>query len=102
TAPADTRERAIDIAAGLSFTGRSLEFSVRDGVMDPPQGYDGAVVAGAVVAGELSPMAFGKDRSFLRNIGITGIYDKVIKIESRLAYRDMSGQPAEAVFGTEQ
>lgn len=99
------RGRGLEAAAGVSLTGRRLTFTVSDGLGDAsPRGYDGAYVAGAVVTGELYPLAFNmKNRGKSRNLGISGVFDQVIKIESKLLYTDpMTNQTAEAVLGTEQ
>ncbi len=98
------RGRGLDIAAGASFSGRRLTFTVRNGLGDlSPRGYDGALVAGAYVVGELYPMAFNlKNRSVTRNIGLTAMVDKVLKIESRLRYRDDANMEQVASLPTDQ
>ncbi len=98
------RGRGVDVAGGLSFIGRSLSFTVRDGLGDlAPRGYDGALVAGAYFTAEVYPLGLNlKKKGFLRNIGLTASVDKVIKIESRLAYRDADNNPAEIVLPSSQ
>ena len=100
----DVRGRAMDIAAGLSFSARTLSFTVRDGLGDlAPRGYEGTLVAGANIFGELYPLAFNrKKKSVLHNVGVTFAYDQVVKIESRMLYDDGSGTPAEAILPTTQ
>ena len=98
------RGRALDVAAGASFTGRRLTFTVRNGLGDlSPRGYDGALVAGAFFVAELYPLAFNlKNRNFTRNVGITAMVDKVLKIESRLRYRDDANMEQVASLPTDQ
>ncbi len=100
----DVRGRAMDIAAGMSFSARTLSFTVRDGLGDlAPRGYEGTLVAGAYIFGELYPLAFNrKKKSALHNVGVTFAYDQVLKIESRMLYDDGSGTPAEAILPTTQ
>lgn len=77
-------ERAVDAALGLSFTARKLSFTVKRGVMNVPPPYNGVPVAGADLDITVFPLAIGhKNKSALRGLGITGFYDKVIKIESK-------------------
>ena len=100
----DVRGRGMDIAAGLSFSARTLSFTVRDGLGDlAPRGYEGTMVPGANIFGELYPLAFNrKKKSALHNVGVTFSYDQAIKIESRMLYDDGSGSPAEAILPTAQ
>jgi len=82
--PNDPRTRAIDLAAGLSFTGRRLSFSTNL-QMNAPQGYKGAPVPGLMVAIDAFPLALNrKNTSITRNLGIQVVFDRVIKIESSL------------------
>ncbi|HEY4182887.1 MAG TPA: hypothetical protein VGM90_38955 [Kofleriaceae bacterium] len=77
-------ERAVDAALGLSFNARKLSFTVKKGVMNVPPPYNGVPVAGADLDITVFPLAIGhKNKSALRGLGITGFYDKVIKIESK-------------------
>ncbi len=88
-APADPRP-ALDLSAGLSFTGRKLGFTTNL-VQNAPQGYSGAPVPGLRIAGDLFPLAFNKkNRSFTRNLGVTGLFDRAIKISSELKTATMT------------
>ncbi len=100
----DVRGRALEAAGGLSFSARTLSFSVRSGLGDlAPRGYEGTLVAGAYVLGELYPLAFNrKKKSITHNIGVAFSFDRVLKIESRMLYDDGSGTPAEATLPTTQ
>lgn len=84
------RGRGMEIMAGLSFMGRKLSFSVDNTLGElAPRGYSGTPVAGAYIVGELYPMAFNlKNKGTSRNIGVIGVLDKVLKIESKFAYTD--------------
>ncbi|HEY4055021.1 MAG TPA: hypothetical protein VGM39_00385 [Kofleriaceae bacterium] len=91
-------ERAVDAALGLSFTARKLSFNTKAGVMNVPPPYNGVPVAGADIDVSVFPLAIGhKNKSALRGLGITGFYDKVIKIESKA--QNISLPTKESRFG---
>jgi hypothetical protein len=93
--------RAVDVAAGLSVTARKLAFSPAAGAA-PVQGYRGNPVAGALITADVYPLAFNKkNHSFTRNFGVSVLFDRVVKIESRLKY-DEGGTEMTAVLGTTQ
>lgn len=97
------RGRALDLSGGLSAVGRTLSFDVTPGLVNTPQGYRGSPVAGGYVAAELYPLAFNlENRSFTRNLGISGELDRVIKIESRFQYVDPAGQTVVDTLATIQ
>jgi hypothetical protein len=85
--------RAIDVAAGLSFTGRNLGFQYKSTLSQPPPGYKQAIpVAGAMFDATFFPLAFGhKNKSITANIGAEVLYDKAIKINSQKRYIDATG-----------
>lgn len=97
------RGRGLIIAGGASFLQRKLSFSYEASLgLDAPQGYSGKFVAGGYVTGELYPQAFNlKNKGKGRNIGITGVYDQVLQIDSRLTYEE-GGMEMIAVLPTEQ
>lgn len=77
-------ERAIDLVAGLSFNARRMSFSYNADLGDKPQPYKGVPVAGALLDATFYPLAFGhKRRDMLKNLGVTVMYDKVLKIQSK-------------------
>jgi hypothetical protein len=83
----DPRARPLDLAAGLSFTARRLSFATSAGLAmdDQPLGYKSNPVPGVTIGAELYPLAFNrKNRSFTRNLGVTFVFDRVIKIESQI------------------
>ncbi len=84
------RGRGLDVSVGLTATKRTLSFTVSDGLANSPRGYRiSNPVAGAYVVAELYPLAFDlKKRSKSRNIGVSAVFDRVIKIQSTLAYTD--------------
>ncbi len=97
----DPRLPAIDLAAGLSVTQRKLAFTTAQGA-GPVQGYSGNPVAGALVTAQVFPLALNKENtSITRNVGVSILLDRVVKIESRLAYDNM-GTPETAVLATRQ
>ena len=84
--PQSVGERALDAIAGLSITQRQLSFATRAGLTNPPPGYNGSPVAGAMVEATLYPFALSHTRTDqLRNIGLSVSLDRVLKIESKNA-----------------
>ncbi|MCE9572626.1 MAG: hypothetical protein K8W52_05675 [Deltaproteobacteria bacterium] len=97
----DPRHRPLEALAGLSFTARRLSFRTEPTLTNKPQGYKGAPVAGAYVDATLYPLAFNrKNKSILRDVGVQLMLDRVIKIESKLAYKDGAGANQTATLGT--
>ena len=88
-------KRAIDVVAGLSFTGRNLGFKYKStlATSSPPPGYKQAIpVAGAMFDATFFPLAFShKNKSITANIGLEVMYDKAIKINSQKRYIDGNG-----------
>ncbi len=86
----DARGRAVDVAGGLSFCQRTLTFSYDSNLVNTPQGYDGTLVPGLYVTGEVYPMALvnKKDNGFTRHIGLSLVLDKVLLIKSKPAGMD--------------
>jgi hypothetical protein len=82
------RDRAVDVAAGVSVIARRLSFTVNAGIADQPNGYNGTLVPGAYIAAEVYPLAFdhepGKKKGALAGLGVAVVYDKVLKISSKL------------------
>jgi len=96
------RHRALDIAGGLSAISRSLSFDVGDGVADPPNAYDGALVPGAFVEGTIYPAAWGHGKahaSALANLGVSFMVDKVLSISSRLNGSDVDISTSQLRWG---
>ena len=92
-----------DLGAGLGVTSRHLAFDVADGVLDLPQSYRGNPLASVHVAGAVYPMAFiDKQRTLRSRFAVTGGYDRVLLIESRLQYDDIAtGDPMQLQLPTE-
>ena len=83
TARVDNRP-AIDLAVGLSFTGRRLSFTTNL-MTNAPQGYDGAPVPGLRITADAFPLAMNKqNQSFTRNLGLQLVFDRALKISSTL------------------
>jgi len=79
--------RGAPARAFLGFSGvlRRLTFTEAAGLADDqrPQGYDGGIVPGVYLTGELYPMAFArKSRSALSDVGVGFVVDKVLKINA--------------------
>ena len=80
----------MDVTAGLSFCQRTLTFTPDPALVNTPQGYDGTLVPGLYVTGELYPMALvdRKNTGFTRHIGLSLVLDKVLLIKSKPAGMD--------------
>ena len=81
TIPLTMRTAFADLTVGVSGTARSLDFTAVGA--DPPSNYSSSLVAGAQVAADIYPLAFGrKSKGITSNLGITAVFDRVIKLES--------------------
>jgi hypothetical protein len=98
------RGRGMEVNLGVSGVSRKLTFTFNDTLAYAPRGYSGNLVGGAYISGELYPLAFDlKNRGKSRNIGIIAVYDRVLKIDSRMRYTStMTNMQAEAVLPTSQ
>jgi hypothetical protein len=92
-------ERALDAVLGLSVTARRMSFTSTAALVSKPPGYKGTPVAGAMIDATFYPLAFGHKRTdMLKNIGLSVMYDRVLKINSK----DAAGKvyaTTEARFG---
>ena len=97
----DARGRAVDVSAGLTFEKRTLTFAHDGDLVNTPQGYDGAMVPGLYVLGELYPMALVNKKStgFMRHIGLTLVLDKVLLIKSKPADMDVDLPTSQTRYG---
>ena len=91
-----------EVVAGASLSRRRLSFTVSDGLANPPRGYTGTPVLGAYVAGELYPLRWRGIQGVAGNIGVTGEFDRVIKLESKLGYEDAQMMQMTAQLPTTQ
>jgi hypothetical protein len=91
----EARGRGVDVVAGVSFVSRKLTFDFVDGLANQPQGYDGGLVPGVFAAAELYPMALldSSGSSFLRDIGLSLVFDRVLLIKSELEGGDGESLP---------
>ncbi|MGE0402047.1 MAG: hypothetical protein AB7T06_35425 [Kofleriaceae bacterium] len=77
-------ERAVEAIAGISFNARRMKFTYQSDLENHPPPYNGVPVAGVVLDVAVFPLAFGhKNKSMLKNIGVTAMYDKVLLINSK-------------------
>ncbi|MGE0550262.1 MAG: hypothetical protein AB7O24_18985 [Kofleriaceae bacterium] len=83
--PLSPAERAVDLQVGASFTRRTLGWSVASDLMNKPPPYRGKIpVPGILIDATIYPLAIGhKRKGFLKNLGLTVMYDRVIKISSK-------------------
>ncbi|MBL0219262.1 MAG: hypothetical protein IPQ07_36005 [Myxococcales bacterium] len=77
-------ERAIDGVVGLSFNARRMAFTYSADLGNNPKPYKGVPVAGILVDVTMYPLAISHKRhDMLKNVGLTFMYDKVLKIQSK-------------------
>lgn len=77
-------ERAVDLVAGLSLTRRTMKFNFESGLGDAPAPYTGVPVAGGMIDATIYPLAIGHKRTGMaKNFGLTLMYDKVLRINSK-------------------
>ena len=87
--PRDPRRRPIDVAVGLSFTGRRLTFA-SNLTMNKPQGYKGNPVPGIYIAVDAFPLGLDRrKRGLASRIGVQLLFDRVISINSQLEKMNM-------------
>lgn len=82
------RDRAVALFAGLSVVQRQLVFSAAPDLVNAPLGYQGAPVPGIFVHGEAYPLALSSGEGGLGNLGLTFLYDKVVRINSQVENPD--------------
>jgi TolB-like protein len=84
------RTAAIDVTVGLNATARNLTFVAADGLANPPQEYSSSPVAGVFVGIDAYPLAWGGKggTSLLSNLGVTALFDRVIKLDSEVTLED--------------
>jgi hypothetical protein len=85
-------ERAVDVALGMSFVARRLNFTSTLSPGLSPPGYKQTVpVPGALIDATIYPLAFGHTKSDItKNIGINILFDQVIHINSQLTNVDQT------------
>jgi len=90
-------ERAVDVVLGLSLNARRMSFTSAG---TAPVGYKGVPVAGVLVDGTIFPLAVGHKRGgMIKNLGLTVMYDKVIKINSKANGMSLPTTEARYAFG---
>ncbi len=93
-------ERAVDVVLGLSFNARRMSFSYAPDLGNNPKPYKGVPVAGVLIDATVYPLAIGHKRhDMLKNIGLTVMYDKVIKINSKQGAVTLPTTQARYAFG---
>jgi hypothetical protein len=86
TGPISMRTAAIDLSVGLNATARNLSFVAAEGLANEPQEYSSSPVAGVFIGVDAYPLAWGGKggTSLLSNIGVTALFDRVIKLDSEV------------------
>ena len=93
-------ERAVDVVLGLSLNARRMSFSYASDLGNNPKPYKGVPVAGVLLDATVYPLAIGHKRhDMLKNIGLTVMYDKVIKINSKQGDVTLPTTQARYAFG---
>ncbi len=93
-------ERAVDGVIGLSFNARRMAFTYSADLGNNPKPYKGVPVAGLLIDATVYPLAVGhKRRDMLKNLGITAMYDKVLKIQSKQGAVTLPTAQARYAFG---
>jgi hypothetical protein len=79
-------ERAVDVALGMSFVARKLNFTSTLSAGLSPPGYNQTVpVPGALIDATIYPLAFGHTKTDItKNLGINLLFDQVIHINSQV------------------
>ena len=79
-------ERAVDVALGMSFVARRLNFTSSLSAGLSPPGYKQTVpVPGALIDATIYPLAFGHTKTDItKNIGVSVLFDQVIHINSQV------------------
>jgi hypothetical protein len=81
------RNAGFSIDGGVSVVARTLSFTTRSGLArnQQPSGYDGTVVPGGMVDGEIYPLVLmgSKPDSLLAGLGVTFLYDRVFLLKSK-------------------
>lgn len=93
-------QRAIELVAGASMTVRKMSFDVRSDLEQRPATYKGGRAGGAVVDATFYPLAVGHGRSgILKDLGLTVMYDRVLKVSSRSVLTGMTYDTKETRLG---
>jgi len=96
-------ERMLDAVVGMSLTVRHLTFAMTPTLRATPPGYKGAGAPGAIVDLTVYPLALGHTRrDIYKDIGLEIMYDRVLKLTSRLNSRDPGGNGAGLSYNTEE
>jgi hypothetical protein len=81
------RNGGFSIDAGVSMFARTLTFTTRTGLARDaqPSGYDGTIVPGGMIDGEVYPLVLmgSKPDSMLAGLGVTFLFDRVFLLKSK-------------------
>lgn len=96
-------ERAVDLAAGFSFSARRMGFVYAGDIIQtsrPPR-YRGTPVPGFLLDATIYPLAFGHKREGMaKNVGLTLLYDRVLLVSSQAP--GMNGMPGAKLDSAQQ
>jgi hypothetical protein len=96
-------ERMLDAVVGMSLTMRQLTYTLDPLLRATPPGYKGIAAPGAIVDLTVFPLAFGHTRrDVYKDIGLEVMYDRVLKLTSRLNSKDPGGNGTGLSYDTEE
>jgi hypothetical protein len=75
--------RAIELIAGGSMTVRTMKFDVKNDLVQRPADYKGGRAGGAIIDATIYPLALRSRSGILKDIGVTVMYDRMLKVSSR-------------------
>jgi hypothetical protein len=79
------RNGGFSLDLGVSMVARTLSFTTRASLDNQPSGYDGSIVPGGMIDGEVYPLVLmgSKPDSALAGLGVTFLYDRVFLLKSK-------------------
>src|SRR6185503_18113238 len=92
-------QRAIELIAGGSMTVRTMKFDVKGDLVSRPANYKGGRAGGAIVDATIYPLALRSRAGILKDIGVTVMYDRMLKVSSRSQLTGMEVDTKETRLG---
>ena len=91
--------RAIELIAGASMTMRTMKFDVKDDLVQRPADYNGGRAGGAIIDATIYPLALRSRSGIVKDIGVTVMYDRALKVSSRSKLTGMVADTKETRLG---
>jgi len=92
-------QRAIEVIAGGSMIVRTMKFDVKDDLVARPADYKGGRAGGAILDATVYPLALRSRTGILKDIGVTMMYDRMLKVSSRSQLSGMEVDTKETRLG---